>query len=79
MSDLLLEGLRVAGLLAVLLLAVTVLWALVLGLWRAVTGETRRQQEALSREWVEGWNAAMRGSEADRAEWVRRMDEELGR
>lgn len=73
------EGLKVVGLATVLLLAVTVLWAFVVGGWRAVTGQARRQQDAVSRAWIEGWNAAMRGHDVDQQEWVRRMDEELGR
>lgn len=79
MSDILLEGVKVAGLLSVLLLAAGFVWAVLLGLWRAVTGQARREQAAVSRAWVDGWNAAMRGEQADTDEWVRRLDEELGR
>jgi hypothetical protein len=78
-SDLLMEGLKVVGLVCALMLAFGVLYALMLGLWQSITGHARRQEQKVARAWIEGWNAAMRGAEADQAEWVRRMDEELGR
>ena len=79
MSDILFEGLKVAGLLALLLLAAGVVWALVLGLWRAVTGEAKRQSDRVAKAWIDGWNAAMRGDTADADEWARRMERELDR
>jgi hypothetical protein len=77
MLDILIEGLKVAGALSVLLVAAGVVWALTLGLWRAVTGEARRQRDAVDAAWIEGWNAAQRGAIDDADEWVRRMSEGL--
>ena len=79
MSDILFEGLKVAGLLALLLLTAGILWALVLGLWRSVTGEANRQSDRVAKAWVDGWNAAMRGDTADADEWARRMEREFDR
>ena len=79
MSELLMEGLKVAGLVCALMLAFGLLYSLVVGLWRSITGQGRRHEQQVARAWIEGWNAGMRGAEADQAEWVRRMDEELGR
>ena len=79
MSEILMEGLKVVGLVCALLLAFGLLYALAAGLWQAITGQGRRQQEAVSKAWMDGWNAAMRGADIDQAEWVRRMDDELGR
>ncbi len=79
MSELLMEGLKVVGLVCALMLAFGLLYALAAGLWQAITGQAGRQQDAVARTWIDGWNAAMRGGDADKDEWVRRMDDELGR
>ena len=79
MVDVLIEGLKVAGLLIVLLLSSALVYAVGLGVFQAVSGHARRQREAVSRSWLEGWNAAMRGAEIDQAEWIRRLDEEIER
>ncbi len=73
------EGLKVVGLVCALLLAFGLLYSLAAGLWQAVTGQAGRQKDAVARAWIDGWNAAMRGEKADQDEWVRRMDDELGR
>jgi len=79
MADLMFEALKVSGLALALLLTAGIAWAMLLGLWRAVTGQHRRQHEAISQAWIEGWNAAMRGKEGDIDEWARRMGDELDR
>lgn len=79
MTDLLMEVLKVFGLTALALLAGGFLWAIVLGLWRSVTGQADRQSDAVAKAWVDGWNAAMRGDTADTDEWARRMERELDR
>ena len=79
MADLMFEALKVSGLALGLLLAAGVAWAMLVGLYRAVTGQHRRQHEAISRAWIEGWNAAMRGETSDADEWARRMGDELDR
>lgn len=79
MTDLLIEGLKVAGLFLAGLLAFGLVWATVLGLWQAITGESKRRENALSKAWIDGWNAAQRGAAEDAAEWSRRMDRELDR
>jgi hypothetical protein len=78
-SDLLMEGLKVVGLVCALMLAFGLLYSLAVGLWQAVTGQAGRQKDAVARAWIDGWNAATRGEKADQDEWVRRMDDELGR
>jgi hypothetical protein len=79
MAEFMFEVLKVSGLGLALLLTAGVAWAMLVGLWRAVTGEHRRHQAAVSGAWMEGWNAAMRGMEADSDEWARRMSDELDR
>lgn len=79
MTDMLIEGVKVAALLGVLIVAATLLWAMVVGAWRAVTGEHKRHQDREAKAWIAGWNAAHRGSLEDADEWARRMDTELDR
>lgn len=79
MAEFMFEALKVAGLGVALLVVAGIAWATVIGLFRAVSGQHRRHQEALSQKWIDGWNAAMRGKEADIDEWARRMGDELDR
>ena len=79
MTELLIEGAKLFGAAILLLLAAGLLWAVVVGLFRSVTGQAKAQSDRESRAWIAGWNAAQRGAAADADEWARRMGEELDR
>lgn len=72
MTDMLMEAVRMVGAGVLLLMLGMVAYAVLLGTWRAVSGSAKRQAEAVSTAWIAGWNAAMRGQDADQDEWVKR-------